>query len=342
MRVLVAQPGPYFSVQDVYVGWVEALRGLGCQVVEFNLNERLTFYEAAAVPTPERNVFRRALTSDQAIQLAANGIYAALYKVRPDVLVVVSGFFLPPDVYVRARDYGTKVVILHTEEPYEHERELGMAPFVDLHVLNDPTNLAEFEALAPSVYIPHCYRPGLHSPGPAVPELLSDFAFVGTGYPSRTAFFEAMNLDGLDVILAGNWEHLPTTSPLRPYVSHEPDQCLDNDLAVDVYRSAKVGINTYRRDAIKGGHADGWAMGPREIEMAAIGLPFLREPRGEGDVVLDMLPTFTGPEHAGELLRWWLAHPEERAETALKARAAIEDRTFTNAAAAVLRLLEKE
>ena len=53
-------------------------------------------------------------------------------------------------------------------------------------------------------------------------------------------------------------------------------------------------------------------------------------------------PVYDGPKHATDLLRWWLAHPDERAETALKARAAIDDRVFGNAAAAVLRLLEKE
>ncbi len=342
MRILVAQPGPSFSVADVYAGWCEALTDLGHHVVGFNLDERLTFYGMVLRPTRTPDVFRRALTGDQAEELAVNGLYAALYKVRPDVLLVVSGFYIPPEVYLRAHEYGTRVVIVHTEEPYEHARELAIAPYADLNVVNDPTNLDEFEDVAPSVYIPHCYRPSLHTPGPAVTDLECDLAFVGTGYPSRWAFFESMDLGGLDVVLAGNWEHLPPTSPLRRYVAHEIHQCLDNADAVDLYRSARVGVNTYRRDAIHGGSADGWAMGPREVEMAACGLFFLRESRGEGDTVLDMLPTFAGPEHASDLVRWWLAHPEERAETALKARAAIADRTFGNAAAAVLRLLKEE
>jgi hypothetical protein len=80
-------------------------------------------------------------------------------------------------------------------------------------------------------------------------------------------------------------------------------------------------------------------MGPRELEMAATGLFFLREPRGESDEVLGMFPTFTSPQEASALLRDWLARPAERAALALKAREAVADRTFTNSAASLLRLL---
>jgi len=41
MRFLIVHPGPGFSVADVYVGWRDALRGLGHTVIEFNLGDRL-------------------------------------------------------------------------------------------------------------------------------------------------------------------------------------------------------------------------------------------------------------------------------------------------------------
>jgi hypothetical protein len=53
-----------------------------------------------------------------------------------------------------------------------------------------------------------------------------------------------------------------------------------------------------------------------------------------------MLPTFTSPEEASDLLRWWLAHEDEREVVARKAREAVVDRTFTNNAAGLLRLLD--
>lgn len=341
MKILAAHPGPNFSVHDCYVGWVEALRHLGHQVIDFNLSERLTFYDAALLEVGQ-NRFRKALTAEQAQNLAVNGLYAALYKTRPDVLFAVSAFFYPPELFDLARSYGTRIVVLHTESPYEDGRQLQTAEHADLNLINDPTNLAAFERVAPTVYTPHSYRPTLHAPGPVVDEYRSQFAFVGTGYASRIGFFEAMDLTGLDVLLAGNWTQLDETSPLRRHVGHDVDECIDNTQTVNVYRSTQVGMNLYRREAEAEHLAYGWSMGPREVEMAATGCFFLRDPRAEGDEVLPMLPTFTTPEDAAEQVRWWLSKPDSRREVAGKAREAIADRTFTTQAERMLRLLDSK
>lgn len=334
MRFLVCHPGPQFSVHDCFVGWVEALRELGQTVVEYNLHDRLNFYgNALAEDSPGR--FKKALTNDQVIELAVNGLYAALYKTQPDVLLVISGFYVPPDLLKLARQRGTAVVIVHTESPYEDERQLALAEHASMNLLNDPVNIAAYQALGPAVYMPHAYRPTVHHPGAGPRE--HDFAFVGTGFASRIAFFEAMNLDGLDAVLAGNWGQLAEDSPLRALVPHDISHCLDNTETADLYRSARAGINFYRREAQRADLVSGWAMGPREVEMAACGLFFLRDPRGEGDDVLHMLPTFSSPAEAGELLRWYLAHDDERAKLADQAREAIAERTFIHYAAALLR-----
>lgn len=283
---------------------------------------------------------RKAFTPERATELAVNGLYAALYKTRPATLLCVSGFFLTPELLDLARSHGTRVVLLHTESPYEDQRQLEIAAHADLNLINDPTNLEAFQRVAPTRYVPHSYRPAVHHPGPPDPKLAADLAFVGTGYASRIAFLEAMGLDGLDVLLAGNWQLLTDDSPLRQFVAHEPDECLDNEQTVEVYRSAKVGLNLYRREAEAAHLAAGWAMGPREVELAACGAFFLRDPRPEGDEVLPMLPTFDSPDDASDLLRYWLDRPDQRAEVANQARAAVADRTFTNRAAELLTLLD--
>lgn len=332
MRWVVAQPGPSFSVQDVYAGWVEALRDLGQQVIEFNLDDRLTFYNSAAIGDKK-------LDATAAQQMAINGLYATLYKTRPDVLMVVSGFFIPPQVYQMAREYGTRIVVVHTEAPYETDRELQVAEYADINLLNDPTHIDRYPR---AHYVPHAYRPSLHHPGPLVDDMVCDLGFVGTGYPSRVAFFEAMDLDGIDVLLAGNWLSLAEGSPLWAHLVTDVEECLDNAQTVDVYRSTRVGMNLYRREAQHADLVQGWALGPREIEMAATGCFFLRDPRGEGDEVLPMLPSFASPTEASDQLRWWLAHPAEREKAAAQAREAVADRTFRNHAVQLLRLIDKE
>jgi spore maturation protein CgeB len=340
VRWLACAPGPAFSVKDVHDGYVEALRAAGEQVVDYPLGDALTFYDSVLLQAGSHS-FRKALSGQQATELAAGRLAGALYRVRPDVLLITSGFFVDTDLLAFARRDGVRVVAILTEQPYEHTRELELARHCDLVLLTDPINIGDFQQATRAAHAPHCHRSGVHVPGPPDPALACDFAFVGTGYQSRIEFFERMDLAGLDVLLAGNWQQLGDDSPLHRMVATGPADCLDNAATAEIYRSAAVGINLYRREA-EDGAVQGWAVGPREIEMAAIGAFFLRDPRPEGDELFPMLPTFTSPEQASDQLRWWLARPDLREAAVLKAREAVADRTFDNAAARLLRLLDKE
>lgn len=335
-RAIVVQPGPAFSVADVANGWVKGLRSLGVETVDFNFDDRLSFYSAACFEHDGK--VRRAFDNpEDAARLAAKGLEAACYEFWPDVVVIVSGFFVPPETYHLMRTRGHKVVLLHTESPYEDDRQLLRAPHADLSILNDPTNLDRFLNVGPAAYIPHAYDPDLHHPRPPVDSARSDFCFVGTGYPSRRDFFERVDFDGIDVALAGNWQSLNKDSPLRKFMAHDIDECCDNADAAILYASAKASANLYRKEASES--ADGWAMGPREVELAACGTFFLREARGESDEVLSMLPTFSDPDDFTDKLRWWLCHDTERQAAADAARAAVADRTFQANAARLLTLL---
>lgn len=338
MRFLVAHPGPNFSVQDVYAGWVEALRNLDQQVLSFNLDDRLTFFDNATFQVSD-GVFRKALSVDQAIELSVDGLYSTLYRTHPDVLLVISGFMVPNELMDLARFRGTKVVVIHTESPYEDDRQIAQAEHADLNLINDPTNIHRFPP--GTVYVPHAYRSKVHCPGPVLPTAASDLVFVGTAFESRVRLFDAMDLDGIDVALAGNWSRIPKDSKLREYLAHKAEECVDNEYAVDLYRSAKVGLNYYRREGDDGDDYAGWAMGPREVEMAAVGLPFCRDPRPEGDELFPMLPTFTTAGEASDLVRWWLADDARRDKASLQIREAVADRTFDSNARALLGQLER-
>jgi spore maturation protein CgeB len=335
MRILVVRPGPGFSVQDVAQGWVDGLAACGCDVVDYRLEERLTFYSQAEIEGV------RAFSAEDAIRLAVKGVENTLYAVWPDVVVVVSAFFLEARLYELMRARGHRTVIIHTESPYEDGRQVQLAALADLNIVNDPTNLDRFHAANPnSWYLPHAYDPARHCPGPAKAECASDFCFVGTGYPSRIGFFEQVDWAGIDVALAGNWQKLAAESPLRKFVAHDIEVCCDNTETIDLYRSTKASANLYRREAQAPGLETGWAMGPREVELAATGCFYLTENRGENRAVLPMIPTFDGPADFEDQLRWWLGHDSERAAVAAAARAAVADRTFTNNARRLLELVD--
>ncbi len=357
MRFLVIHPGPEFCVADVFTGWVEALEKLGQKVIVYNHNIRLGFYDNALMPMdPEEEQLRdtsvgvrkvrKAMPRDEALWAAANGLYGTCYQTWPDVVLAISAFFTPPLILdvMRARKH--KVVLVHTESPYQDAEQLMRGAHADYNIINDPKNLDKFRELGPADYYPHAYRPSVHYPGKGTPKMECDLAFIGTAFSSRIKFFEAMDLEGLDVLLAGNWTKLPVESPNSPLYKYlatdHIENCVDNDQTAEAYRSARMGINPYRREIhYEGGVAElSTSIGPREVEMAACGLPYLRDPRPENEEVLGMEPAYDSPEDASEKLRWWLKHPAKREWAAREAYEAIKDRTFENNAKRLLKALE--
>lgn len=341
MRALVVHPGPSFSVADVYNGVVKGLRQNGLTVVTLNLNDRLDFYHGAYMEREGEYV--KAFEREAAYMMAAQGIEVACYETWPDIVVIMSGWFVPPYIWGVLAKRPHHVVYWCTESPYEDDRQSRPARYADTVILNDPANLDWYrdEINPRTYYLPHSYDPDVHHVGPPDPELACDFGFVGTGFPSRVEFLEQVDWSGIDVKLGGNWQMTDDDSLLRSFVAHDLSQCMDNTTAADLYRSAKVSANLYRKEHSEGGDADGWAMGPREVELAACGTFFLREPRPEGDELLWMLPTFSEPEEFGDLVRYYLGNFGERMNRAHLAREAVANRTFKNTTAELLRIVDR-
>ena len=339
VRVLVCQPGPAFSVKDVYNGWVGGLRANGVEIIEYPFEDRL--WAAQHFHLQHEDKWLPAFPFEAAVQYALEPLGSWIYETQPDLVLFVTGFWIRVAPLELIRQRGTNVAVLFTESPYEDDVQLERAAHLDACVVNDPTNLERFlELCEHTIYLPHSYNPALHAPGPAHDDKRSDLCIVGTGFPSRVRFLERMGLDGLDVALLGNWKTLEDHD-LRRYVRGELDACLDNRDTVDWYRSTRASLNLYRRESNRPELSAGWSMGPREVELAATGTFFLTEARGENSQVLPMVPKVADPEDAGEQLRWWLAHDRERAQVVVDARRAIAGWTFENRAAEFLRLVDK-
>lgn len=339
MKAVVVAPGPEFSVQDVFNGWIAGLVAHGVTTVPFNLHDRLNFY--ADCEMKRDGEYRKALPMEAAVKVTLEGLLGVMYEVEPELVIFTSGMFLDYDVVELIRSKRrAKLVMLHTESPYEDDRQVSVSGHFDLNVLNDPINIDRYPD--GTIYIPHAYLPDVHHPRGRVDDY--DFVFVGTGYPSRVEFFEKVDFGDARVAFAGNWPDVTPDTPLHPYLLHRPNECIDNTDTADLYRSTAMSANLYRggrpEEAERPELTEGWAMGPREVELAACGTFFAREPRGEGDAVFPMLPKITEPSELGDVLRWSRENPDLRDEAATAARAAIVDRTFANNAAALLRAVD--
>lgn len=332
-RAVVVGPVATWSTADVYRGWCRGLTEVGVEVVRMDLSDRLRFLADAEVIEDGRSV--KSLSLAEATKLATFDLLGFTYRYRPDVVIVVHGANLYWPTLAELR---CPLVLVMTESPYEDDGQALMAQVAepDLILLNDPTHQAVFAQIAPTYYVPHAYDPTVHHPGSST--ISADCCFVGTGFPNRVEWMERVDWTGIDLTLGGQWAGLAEGSPLRRFVRHDDlAACVDNDTTADIYRGSATAFNVYRY-SIHGEHStgDGWAIGPREVELAACGTWFARQSRPEGDDLFPMLPTFDSPEELGDLIRWALAHPTERHTAALKAQEAVSDRTFASHAVRAL------
>lgn len=337
-RALVVHPGPDFSVADVFRGVCRGFDELGWDVMPYNLGDRMQWASITHLGARDGTFHKAFPEPEDVYGFALSGLYRAAYRWWPDVIVFVSGFILDQEILEVFKARGHKVACVFTESPYEDSRQMMVAPAFDAVTVNDEASLHKYDGLTAAIYTPHAYDPTIHYPGSSTYK--SDCVFVGTGYPSRQAFMERVDWAGIDLALAGNWED--SSELLTPFVVHDLEDCIDNEDAAEMYRGSATSFNLYRSenngDVADSG--DGWACGPREIELAACETWFSRQSRPESDHLFPMLPTFSSPEELGDQIRWALANPDKRDAAAKAAHAAIVDRTFPNNVAALLGALD--
>jgi spore maturation protein CgeB len=335
----VVTPGPAFSVADVCNGYTKALKRAGWDVQTFDVEAALAFYEAglrATNQSDEADPTKSARLMNQALR-------GVVYDWWPDLVLIVSSFFIAPETYKVLRQRPQRVAVIFTESPYEDDGQAPIAYYADVCAINDPINIDRFRGANPrTIYLPHAYDPEVHYPGPAAEQYRSQFCFVGTAFPSRIEWFEkayaAGAFDGVDTALAGNWQELDEASDLNGFLTQNKQWCTANYETAMLYRGADASVNIYRTEAMRPELEHGWAMGPREVELAACGTFFLTQDRGENTDVLPMVPRFESPEDFAEKLRWWLDHDAERERVADAARLAVADRTFDVNLSRLLRL----
>lgn len=338
MRAIVVGPVAAWSVADVWRGWCRGLVEAGATVLPFKLTDRYLFYESAVLLDDDAQIVK-SMDRHEAMTAATRHILAAAYEFCPDVVFVIHGASIDPHELRKLR---CPIVVVMTECPYEDQMQTAWCQGIEptLILLNDPTHQGVYGQIAPAFYAPHAYDPTVHHPGPSADD--HDCVFVGTGFPNRVDWLSRVDWTDIGLALAGDWARLDGTDLAR-FVLHADDlgECISNDRAAELYRGARTGFNVYRRTA-DGEHStpDAWAIGPREVEMAACGLWFARQSGPESDEVLSMLPAVSTPEELGDVIRWGLTHRQQAEDAAAAAFRAVADRTFAHHARRTLRRLE--
>lgn len=313
MRILIVQPGASMSTSDVHTGLSAGLRTRGHEVFDYALDSRieasgkwLTYCWRKGGKQPSLEP-----TSSDVLYHACEPLVARALRVMPDVVLVVSGMYLHPDIFVLMHRARLPVAVLFTESPYDDERQERLLPFLRMAWTNE-----RLSARNGVQYLRHAYNPDIHLPTGEDEDIPShDVVFVGTCFDERIELLSSIDWTGIDLALYGNWaDHLGSRSHLRKYIrgSYVP-----NEVAAALYRKAKIGLNLYRQSKGFGKGAPrikaAESLNPRAYELAATGCFSVSDYRAEvAEVFGDLVPTFQDSDELRPLIDRWLADESGR------------------------------
>ena len=346
MRLLLIEPGASWSTADVSTGLRHGLETHGVDLVRYRLDERIDrsnkwlYYNWRRTKKSHPDV-EKPNTADVFYQAGIGALEMAL-RHKVDAVFVVSAMFLHPDVITLMKRAGLRVVVLFTESPYDHDKEISVAKVVDGCWTNERSVAASFQAVNPnSGYLAHAWNPARHTAGPQPKDdtvRAHDVVFVGSGFRERVEWLAAIDWTGIDFGLYGSWTALGSRHPLRQFVRGAQ---VTNITTAALYRRAKVGLNLYRtsmgwgRNAPQISHAE--SLNPRAYELAACGAFHLSTDRAEvSEVFGDLVPTFSTPAEASALIRTWLADDDGRARVQRCLPACVAEMTWVERATQVI------
>lgn len=350
MRILLVHPGASWSVHDVWAGFYAALeRRADVEVIQYALDGRIGFAGSWLSLLYKRNKAKGMTkpTMADTLYLAAQGILERALRFEADWMLVVAGTYVMPDMYDLLRRAHIKVAVLLTESPYDYAQETEIAKRVDVVFTNERTSVPVFAEHCRAHYYQHAQDPARHGlpSAPLSDEVRAhDVVFVGTGWEERVDLLAAIDWSGVDLGLYGGWGLLGSRHALR---KHLVNGIVANEITTALYRRAKIGLNLHRT-------ALGWgrgvkhigtaeSMNPRCYELAAAGCFFLTDYRPEvGEVFGDVVPTFKTAQEAEALIRYYLAHEDERRELGARLPGLVAGHTFDDRAAKVMDILSQE
>lgn len=345
--MLLVHPGASSSTCDVEAGLRYGLEYHGIDLILYRLDERFVraqswLYTAWRKAKKHNPTIERPTPADAAYQAGIGALEMAL-RFQVDLVLVVSAMLMHPDVLIMMRRAGLKTAVLFTETPYNLDKELRVAALIDACWTNDRASLTTFQAVNPHArYLPHAWHPGRHhaDAAPIVDVPAHDVVFVGSGFPERVAWFNAIDWTGIDLGLYGVWSGLGLKKQVWKQV-RAGAATVANQYAAALYRRARIGLNLYRTsESFSAGARIPYpaeSLSPRAYELAACGAFHISDWRKEvPEVFGDLVPTFTTPAEAEALIRRWLPDAEGRAALAARLPACVAESTWTQRAAQVV------
>lgn len=318
MKILLAWAAAPFSIRDVTTGLRGALVRAGHEVRDYRLDNRLALMTRA---------FPEHLQQGHAIcRMATENVLAEASYHESDLVIVTSGLsFHEIGLWLLDR-YNIPTAVVLTESPYaDAAQKAWVSRYPALTVFTQERTSAAKHGWH---YLPAAYEPAVHKPTEPDADEACDVVFVGTGWQERQTLFEGVDWGGIRLRLRGLFPMMTDASPLRPFYE---EGSVANDELPRVYAATKIALNPYRHDA------QAESMNPRSYELAACGVFQLSDARAEATELFgSSVPTYRNAKELEDLIRYYLANPEERQAKADAARALVQGQTFDRRVADII------
>jgi spore maturation protein CgeB len=332
MKVFVIHPGATWSTADVFTGLVSGLRAVpGLEIHEGRIDSILNWYDTmiglgVGAGLLSEQAYRTEVLNRQ--RMASAHITQSILDVWPDVVLSVSGHNYHLRDVDLLRKVGIKTAVLLTESPYFGELEGMMAQHYDVAFTNERRSAERLNAH----YLPHAYDPRVHSiDGPHA--YATDVVFIGSMFDERRDLLNAVDWGDAEFLWRGH------------DMSETPKDVVPNAETAAYYRATKIGLNHHRTTTSHGSGEhikpeEAESLGPRAYEIPSCGAFHLcDDSRAElWDVFGEWATTYRSgdADDLGRQVRYWLAHPDRREETARAQHAAVQPHSWIVRAKQVL------
>jgi spore maturation protein CgeB len=262
------------------------------------------------------------------LQDLSDGALAAIVDHRVDVLVGVSQSPLPEKLVHKARQMGVLCVywFIENHRLFRYYKDIiqrydRFLVFQKAGFLETLREMGHRQA----DYLPVAAMPSIHRPlALCADERLaygSEVSFMGSAYGNRVLFFERLvpALRQSFKLWGVGWEDSPA---LNGYFHQSPGAYLADETIVKIYNASAINLNLHsdERDEARRDYVN-----PRTFEIPSCGGFQLVDQRDELSSLFaaDEVITYDTLEELGERIGYFLAHPDERAEIAARARARV-------------------
>lgn len=326
-----------FSTLDVGNGIAAGLRANGADVFEYPLHATFEAMELL-VAAAKMVGYEPPNGYPHPAMLGTMGIPGFVMAKKADVVIFVHGLNVPSSIPETLRRGGYTTALVCTESPYETDKEANAAQFYDWVFTSERQAVRLFVNNHPErvQYLPHAWNPATHTPdGPMADPC--DVFFCGTRYPERDALLNGVDWTGINVV-----------DRTLDYTQKDKVKLLqsitENSVTASYYRSARISLNAHRQIGdferqipITANTAE--SLNPRAYEVPACGGFLISDSRAElPDVFGDSVPTYTDSASLERLIRYFLAHEDERLLLAGRQRAAVQMHSWAHRTQSMLKL----